>query len=120
MASTVYITYALTDGAILSSRFGPKESPSLPLPGQGILDAGSLDTLPMAKTHRVSLGPTPALAARAQSDMDAEKNGAVREALRRDIASLDAARAQYVAHGWSTNALDARVAGLLAQHDLIP
>jgi len=120
MASTAYITYALADGAILSSRFGPKEMPPLPLSGQGIIDAGSLDTLPTAKTHRVSLGQIPALVARAQSDMDAEKNGAMRADLRQVIASLEAARAQYVAHSWSTKTLDAQIAGLLAQHNAIP
>lgn len=120
MASTIYITYASADGAILSSRFGPKETPPLPVPGQGILDAGSLEVLPSAKTHRVSLGPPPALTARTQSDMDAERNGAMRADIRQAIAALEAARAQYASHGWSTTALDARIAGLLAQHNAIP
>lgn len=120
MVPTVYVVYTLANGTILSARIGDSEAPPTPGAGEGVLNAGVLDTLPVARTHRVALGPPPTLAARTQSDMDAEKNAALREELRRSIGVLEAVRGQYVNHNWGITALDVQITALLAKHNAIP
>lgn len=120
MAATIYIVYALSDGAIVSARFGPSEGPPAPEAGQGVLNVGAPDVMPTARTHRVALGPPPGLVARGAADMAAEQNASVREALRRDIAALEAARERYASHGWPTAQMDARITDLLARHGAVP
>lgn len=120
MVPTVYVVYALANGAILSTRIGDAEAPPAPGAGEGVLNAGALDVLPIARTHRVALGPPPTLVARTQTDMDSEKNAALREELRRSIGVLEAVREQYVSHNWGTTALDVQITALLAKHNAIP
>ena len=120
MATTIYILYALSNGDILSSRFGLTEEPITPEAGEGVLDAGLLDTLPTPTTHCIDLGPPAALQAKTQGEIDTEANEARRKELRQKICTLDAAQAQYAGHGWATTDIDAEIAALVVEHDAIP
>ena len=120
MSATIYVFYQVADGEIITSRYGDKATPPPAGAGEAILDIGTSAGLPTAKTHRVNPGPPPTLVARTQSDMDAERNAERRESLRQTIATTEAARDQYAAHGWSTAEIDQRIADLLAAHNTIP
>ena len=120
MATTIYLLYLLSDGVILSSRFGSTDDPLTPEAGEGVFDAGLLDTLPTPETHCMDLGPPVALQAKTQNEMDTEKNTAKRRELRQKICTLDAAQAQYAGRGWATTDIDAEIAALVIEHDAIP
>jgi len=120
MATTIYIVYALSNGDILSSRFGLTEEPITPGAGEAVLDAGLLDTLPTPATHCVDLGPPAALQAKTQGEIDTEANAEKRRGLRQKICTLDATQAKYAGRGWATTDIDAEIVALVVEHDAIP
>jgi hypothetical protein len=120
MALTTFVTYVTASGAIKASQNRESGDPPAAGVGESVLDAGLQRKMPGPRTHRVDLAG-PAVVAKAQGERDTEEANENRELLRIQIATLEAARAEYLkqAPPWDTDNIDARIAQARAVHDAL-
>ncbi|HUU23271.1 MAG TPA: hypothetical protein VM389_12125 [Phycisphaerae bacterium] len=118
-ANTIYVIYNDSDGAILRACFGDAAVPPVPGSGEGVLDAGMLDDMPTAKTHRVDLGGPTLVAKTSQEQQDAADT-VRKKLLARAIGEKSACRAEMDARNYPVAEIDAEIAALEAEYDAIP
>ena len=119
LVDTIYITYNDSSGAIVRAGFGDSAAPPTPGSGEDILNAGMLDVLPTATTHKVDLGGPTLVAKTAQEQQD-EADAVRKKLLARSIGSLTACRNEMDGLSYPVAEIDAEIAAAKAEYDAIP
>lgn len=123
MALKLYVIYKTANGKIESeTQFHDDTTPPTPGAGQAmlVLDDAPVSGFPSKKTHKVDLGPPPALVERDPADQQAEKDAEKKVWMAREIGQLDATREKMYARGYNVTDIDAQIAEAVAEYDALP